>query len=112
MDVQVLLQKRMDVQVLLQKLHWAQTQAHNAHCWQEISQRQRNGCAVLIPAVMIKQGDQYVPNTEQQALLKRARPLLMHFERPSVRESAKGRMRIEALRWHESEPFADSESGE
>ena len=31
------------------------------------------------PPAMIKQGNEFVPNTEQQALLKRARPLLLKY---------------------------------
>ena len=36
-------------------------------------------CCHAHPAAMIKHGDQYVPNIEQQALFKRARPLLLKY---------------------------------
>ena len=37
------------------------------------------GVRPCTPPAMIKQGDEFVPNTEQQALLKRARPLLQKY---------------------------------
>ena len=37
------------------------------------------GVRPCTPPAMIKQGNEFVPNTEQQALLNRARPLLLKY---------------------------------
>ena len=76
-------------------------------------------------AVIIKQGNEYVPNTEQLALLKRARPLLLNYiqqhdettaQKQGLRSSAKviqeKERESQAFMWDESEPLADLESDE
>ena len=67
------------------------------------------GVRSCTPAVMIKQGDQYVPNTEQQALLKRARPLLLYFNGRALEKARKLEWESQAFVWDESEPLAESD---
>ena len=58
----------------------ADSQAQNAHCWKFLDDNLKEmSVRPCTPAVMIKQGDRLVPNTEQQALFKRVRPLLLNY---------------------------------
>ena len=69
----------MDKQVLWQKLHW-----HNHKLTKHIAGKKflndRNMDVLsCTPAATIKQGNQYVPTMEQQALFKRACQLLLKY---------------------------------
>ena len=65
------------------------------------------------PAATIKQGDQYVPNTEQQALFKRARPLLLkyiqqHDEKTVQKQGLRSAVKV--IHWQDSDSEKELES--